>query len=53
LTVRQAKGAMERRFLGESELADALSSTFGLRLDSASARQVAAIVTASARQPPN
>ncbi len=51
LTVRHAQGAMERRFLGESELADALVSTFGLRLDAASARQVAAIATASARQP--
>ena len=52
LTVRHAQGAMERRFLSEPELADALVSTFGLRLDAASARQAAAIATASARQPP-
>jgi len=52
LTVRHVQGALERRFLSEPELADALVSTFGLRLDAASARQAAAIATASARQPP-
>ena len=44
--------AMERRFLSEPELADALVSTFGLRLDAESARQAAAIAAVSARQPP-
>ena len=42
LTVRHVQGPVERRLLGESELADALVSTFGLRLDADSARQVAA-----------
>ena len=50
LTVRHARGAMERRFLSEPEIADALVSTFGIRLDAGSARQAAAIATASARQ---
>ncbi|MFZ0499677.1 MAG: arylamine N-acetyltransferase [Steroidobacteraceae bacterium] len=52
LTVRHARGVMERRFLTEPELADALVSTFGLRLDAESARQAAAIAAGSARQPP-
>ena len=50
LTIRRAKGAMERRLLSEAELADALVSTFGLRLDADSARQAAAMATASVRQ---
>jgi N-hydroxyarylamine O-acetyltransferase len=50
LTVRHARGAVERRFLSEPELADALVSTFGIRLDADSARKAAAIATASARQ---
>jgi N-hydroxyarylamine O-acetyltransferase len=53
LTVRHAQGAMERRFLSAPELADALVSTFGIRLDAASARQAAAIATASARRAPS
>lgn len=52
LTVRHPQGALERRFLSEPELADALVSTFGLRLDAESARQAAALATASARRPP-
>ena len=48
LTIRQARGGMERRFLSESELAGALVSTFGLQLDGESARQVAAIGAAAA-----
>lgn len=48
LTVRHAGGSMERRFLGEHEIADALVSTFGLRLDSESARHAAAIAAAAA-----
>jgi N-hydroxyarylamine O-acetyltransferase len=51
LTVRHTHGAVERRFLSEPELADALVSTFGLRLDVASAKQAAAIATASLQQP--
>lgn len=52
LSVRHAQGAHERRFLGESELADALVSTFGLKLDAESARQAAARATAAALQTP-
>ncbi|MGH8199856.1 MAG: arylamine N-acetyltransferase family protein [Steroidobacteraceae bacterium] len=52
LTVRHAQGAAERRFLGESELADALVTTFGLRLDAESARQAAVLATACALQTP-
>ncbi len=52
LTVRHVRGALERRFLSEPELADALSSIFGLRLDAESARQAAAMATASALQTP-
>lgn len=52
LSVRHAQGGQERRFLGESELADALMSTFGLRLDADSARQAAARATAAALQTP-
>jgi len=48
LTVRRARGAAERRFLSERELADALVATFGLRLDPESARQAAAMATAAA-----
>lgn len=48
LTVRQAAGGMERRFLGEPEIAAALISTFGLRLDAESARKAAAIAAAAA-----
>ena len=48
LTVRHASGGMERRFLGENELADTLVTTFALRLDAASARQAAAIATVAA-----
>jgi N-hydroxyarylamine O-acetyltransferase len=47
LTVRHADGGMERRFLGEPEIADALVSTFGLRLDAAASRQAAALALAS------
>ena len=43
LTVRRADGGTERRFLGEDEIADALFSIFGLRLDADSARQAAAL----------
>ena len=48
LTVRHASGGMERRFLGENELADTLVTTFALRLDAASERQAAAIATVAA-----
>lgn len=48
LTVRHSEGGMERRFLDESEVADALVSTFGLRLDADSARAAAAIVATNA-----
>lgn len=47
LTIRHSAGGMERRFLGEQEIADALVSTFGLRLDADSARQAAAIAATS------
>jgi N-hydroxyarylamine O-acetyltransferase len=43
LTVRHAGGGMERRFLSEQEIADALVSTFDLNLDADSARQAAAL----------
>jgi N-hydroxyarylamine O-acetyltransferase len=52
LTVRHAQGAADRRLLSEPELADALTSTFGLRLDTESAAQAAAIATAAAVQAP-
>ena len=52
LTVRRPGGEMERRFLSENELADALVSTFGLRLDSESARQAATMATAAAAANP-
>lgn len=48
LTVREARGGMERRFLGEPEIAAALVATFGLRLDAESARRAAAIAAAAA-----
>lgn len=52
LTIRHATGDMERRLLGENDLADALVSTFGLRLDAGSARQAAAIATVAAAATP-
>lgn len=52
LTLRPPRGAIDRRFLGERELAEALVSTFGLRLDADSARRAAALATASALQMP-
>lgn len=52
LTVRHVRGAVERRLLSEPELAAALISIFGLRLDAESARQAAAMATASALQTP-
>lgn len=48
LTVRHAAGGVERCVLGERELAQALVTTFGLRLDTDSARRAAAIATAAA-----
>ena len=48
LTVRHVHGALDRRFLGEREIADALVATFGLRLDAESARRAAAMATAAA-----
>ena len=48
LTIRESGGGMERRFLGEHEIAAALVSTFGLRLDADSALQAAAIAVSSA-----
>jgi N-hydroxyarylamine O-acetyltransferase len=52
LTVRHVQGPVDRRLLSEPELADALVSTFGLRLDADSARQVAANAAVSALQTP-
>jgi N-hydroxyarylamine O-acetyltransferase len=52
LTVRHARGGMERRFLSEREVVDALIETFGLRLDADSARQAAAIAAAAAATAP-
>ena len=43
LTVRHAGGGVERRFLARQEIADALVSTFGLRLDAETAQEAAAI----------
>ena len=48
LTIRHAAGGMDRRFLDEHEIADALVRTFGLRLDAESARKAAAIAVSSA-----
>lgn len=48
LTVRHAGGGMDRRFLREDEIADALVSTFGLRLDAASAEKAATLAAAIA-----
>ena len=48
LTIRHTQGPAERRFLSDRELADALVSTFGLRLDADSAARAAAIATAAA-----
>ena len=47
LTVRHSGGGMERRFLSEREIADALVSTFGLRLDDDSAQQAAALAASN------
>lgn len=52
LTVRHAAGGMERRFLTEREIADALVSTFGLRLDADSAARAAALVAKLKEQTP-
>jgi N-hydroxyarylamine O-acetyltransferase len=52
LTVRHSAGGMERRLLSTHEIADTLVATFGLRLDADSARQAAAIASASARTAP-
>jgi len=52
LTVRHARGAVERRLLSESEIADTLVSSFGLRLDAHSAGQAAAIAVAAAAATP-
>ena len=48
LTIRHAAGGVDRRFLSEQEIADALVSIFGLRLDAESARKAAAIAVSSA-----
>lgn len=48
LTIRHAAGGVERRFLDERAIADALVSTFGLQLDSESAACTAAIAAATA-----
>ena len=47
LTVRHSGGGMERRFLSEREIADALVSTFGLKLDADSAQQAAALAASN------
>ena len=47
LTVRHAGGGIERRFLSEHQIADALVSTFGLKLDADSARQAAAVAASN------
>ena len=47
LTVRHAGGGMERRFLSEHEIADALVSTFDLKLDADSARQAATLAASN------
>lgn len=52
LTIRHAGGETERRYLGEPEIAEALVSTFGLRLDADSARQAAAIAHAAGDRSP-
>jgi N-hydroxyarylamine O-acetyltransferase len=52
LTVRHAGGGMERRFLAEREIADALVSTFRLRLDARSAAAAAAVVSRFLEQTP-
>jgi N-hydroxyarylamine O-acetyltransferase len=49
LTVRDAGGGVDRRLLGEAQIADGLVTTFGLRLDAESARQAAAIAITAAR----
>jgi N-hydroxyarylamine O-acetyltransferase len=51
LTIRRVQGPVERRFLSERELADALLSTFGLRLDADSAVRAAAIAAKAAQAP--
>ncbi|HEX5460128.1 MAG TPA: arylamine N-acetyltransferase [Steroidobacteraceae bacterium] len=45
LTVRHSAGGVERRYLDEAEIAIALGSIFGLRLDADSAARAAAIVS--------
>lgn len=50
LTVRHAAGGMDRRLLAEQEIADALVSIFGLRLDAESAATAAALATTAAAQ---
>lgn len=52
LTVRHSRGGMERRFLDERAIAQALVSTFGLRLDADSAARAAALVTKLREQTP-
>jgi N-hydroxyarylamine O-acetyltransferase len=52
LTVRHATGERERRFLDEREIADALVSIFGLRLDADSAARAAAIASKLRGQTP-
>jgi len=48
LTVRHCGGSVERRVLSEPQLADALVSTFGLRLDPESAARTAALAATAA-----
>lgn len=50
LTIRRAGGGMERRFLTEPQIADALVSTFGLRLDAQTAAQAAAVALRGAAE---
>jgi N-hydroxyarylamine O-acetyltransferase len=52
LTVRHTAGGMERRFLAEREIAEALVSTFRLRLDARSAAAAAAVVSRFLEQTP-
>ena len=50
LTVRHSGGSMERTFLSEREIADALVATFGLRLDADSATRAAGTAAAAAQR---
>ena len=52
LTIRHAEGGVERLFLDEHEIADALGSIFGLRIDAESAGRAAALAIASAADAP-